>query len=315
MKRGLLMLVHCEKCGTKYKLDDSKIKPEGIKVRCSNCQHIFKVSPAPFLYEEDIFGEKEARAEGPSVKEWEEEFTTKPPPEQIETTPPTLEEGPPSEAFAPPSAREEKVFREEGAVEEGPSSDEELSPFLAHVREVAPEKKRKISTTFFLSILLIVVIFAAVYYWSRKDVYSPFVESIYKKVYRLMGEKGENKLLLLYPRRYELRIEGGKIFVIQGKVSNHSQEAKKYVKLKGSLFNKEGNAVATSIGYCGYAITKEKIQESTYASLKSSFGFVGRAKAAPVPSQQSPPFTIIFFSPPAGVTECKVEIVEAPPLT
>lgn len=309
------MIVHCEKCGTKYKLDDSKVKPEGIKVRCSKCQHLFKVSPAPFLDEEDIFGEKEARAEGPSVKEWEEEFTTKPPPEQIETMPPTLEEAAPPEAFFPPSAPEERVSREEGAVEEGPSLDEELSPFLAHIREVPPEKKPKVLKTFLLSILLIVVIFAALYYYFNKELYSPYYDSIHKKVYRLMGEKGENKLLLLYPKRYELTIEGEKIFVIHGKVANNSQEAKKYVKLKGSLFNKEGTVVATSIGYCGYAITKEKIQQSTYASLKSSFGFVSRAKAAPVPGQQSPSFTIIFFSPPAGVTECKVEIVEAPPLT
>ncbi|MBW2039610.1 MAG: zinc-ribbon domain-containing protein [Deltaproteobacteria bacterium] len=310
------MIVQCEKCGTKYRIDDSKVGAKGIKVRCSKCQHVFKVPHPLLLDEEEIFGETEERVEGPSVKEWEEEFTMKPPPEQIKTRPPTPEEGPPPKAFVPPAAQEKKVLREEGAAEEGLSSEEELFPFRASVPEEAPVKKeRKISRTFLLSILLIVIILAAFYYWTQREVSIPVFESIYKKIYHFMGSKAEHKLLLLYPRRYELRLEGGKVFVIQGKVTNHSEETKKYVKLKGFLFNKEGRIVATSIGYCGHTITKKEIEESTYTSLKSSFGFVSSAKAAPVPSQRSPSFTIIFFSPPVGVTECKVEIVEAPPLT
>jgi len=40
------MIVQCEVCQTKYNLDDSKITPEGVKVRCANCKHIFAVTPA-----------------------------------------------------------------------------------------------------------------------------------------------------------------------------------------------------------------------------------------------------------------------------
>ena len=42
------MLVTCEKCQSKFKLDDDLVKESGTKVRCSNCQDIFAVyRPAP----------------------------------------------------------------------------------------------------------------------------------------------------------------------------------------------------------------------------------------------------------------------------
>lgn len=39
------MIVQCEQCDKKFKLNPDIIKPSGVKVRCSNCQHVFKVSP------------------------------------------------------------------------------------------------------------------------------------------------------------------------------------------------------------------------------------------------------------------------------
>ncbi len=37
------MIVECEKCSGKFKLDDSKVTEKGIKVRCSKCKHVFTV--------------------------------------------------------------------------------------------------------------------------------------------------------------------------------------------------------------------------------------------------------------------------------
>ena len=39
------MIVQCEKCDKKFKLNPDLIKPPGARVRCSSCQHVFKVSP------------------------------------------------------------------------------------------------------------------------------------------------------------------------------------------------------------------------------------------------------------------------------
>lgn len=35
------MIIQCEKCATRFKVADDKVTPQGIKVRCSKCQHVF----------------------------------------------------------------------------------------------------------------------------------------------------------------------------------------------------------------------------------------------------------------------------------
>ena len=35
------MIIQCENCKRKFKVDPGRIKPEGSKVRCSKCGHIF----------------------------------------------------------------------------------------------------------------------------------------------------------------------------------------------------------------------------------------------------------------------------------
>jgi len=40
------MIVSCDQCGTKFKLPDDKLKPGGVKVRCTKCSNIFEV-PGP----------------------------------------------------------------------------------------------------------------------------------------------------------------------------------------------------------------------------------------------------------------------------
>ncbi|MBI5599015.1 MAG: zinc-ribbon domain-containing protein [Deltaproteobacteria bacterium] len=37
------MIIQCEKCSAKYRLDDSKVGKKGVKVKCTKCQHLFIV--------------------------------------------------------------------------------------------------------------------------------------------------------------------------------------------------------------------------------------------------------------------------------
>jgi len=39
------MIVACTHCEAKFNLPDEKMKPEGVKIRCTKCQNIFSVSP------------------------------------------------------------------------------------------------------------------------------------------------------------------------------------------------------------------------------------------------------------------------------
>jgi predicted Zn finger-like uncharacterized protein len=92
------MIVECGNCHAKYNVDDKKIPPAGVKVRCHKCQNILviqKPEPVPFL------------------------ITPVPPPEVQEPTPlppeppkekpepePEVPVPPPTEAPSPPVAEE-----------------------------------------------------------------------------------------------------------------------------------------------------------------------------------------------------------------
>lgn len=303
------MIVVCDKCKTEYNLDDAKIRPGETKVRCSRCQNVFIV-PHPFsLKEEEIFGETAEKTEDAFLKEWAKELPTQP--TQKPTTP-TPNRGPAPRAFVPPSA-EERLFVEELPPKQAPSPEEEVLPFKIKPVAATPamRKQRKVSTTPLLSLFLLLAIAGAFYYWSKMGRSIPAFEFIYEKIYSFMEEKKEQKLFLLYLKGSEYTLEGGKVFVVQGKVANRSQEVKKLVKVKGSLYDKAGKVVATSSGFCGITVTDEEVQKSTYDALKASFGFIAVRQAKPVPAQQSLPFTIIFFSPPEGASQYHVEIDES----
>jgi len=53
------MIIECDQCNTKFRLDDSRISPNGVKVRCTKCQNVFIVTPPPPPEEvlvEEVFG-------------------------------------------------------------------------------------------------------------------------------------------------------------------------------------------------------------------------------------------------------------------
>ncbi|MDT8317607.1 MAG: DUF3426 domain-containing protein [bacterium] len=74
------MIIQCDECQAKFKLDDSKISDKGAKVRCSKCKHVFTVRKAAappvedesfgmdFPEDDDLFGE-----EGDSFDSFDEE--------------------------------------------------------------------------------------------------------------------------------------------------------------------------------------------------------------------------------------------------
>ena len=37
------MDVSCDKCGTEYELDESRLKPSGVTVKCTTCGNLFRV--------------------------------------------------------------------------------------------------------------------------------------------------------------------------------------------------------------------------------------------------------------------------------
>jgi len=41
------MIIQCDKCKTKFRLDDSRVKGRGVRVKCTKCLNLFVVTPPP----------------------------------------------------------------------------------------------------------------------------------------------------------------------------------------------------------------------------------------------------------------------------
>ena len=54
------MIIQCEQCQTKFKLDDSKVADKSIKVRCARCRHVFSVAGTPVVPEDSAPFEQNA---------------------------------------------------------------------------------------------------------------------------------------------------------------------------------------------------------------------------------------------------------------
>jgi predicted Zn finger-like uncharacterized protein len=120
---GLLMIVECAQCQTKFKIADEKITPKGVKVRCSKCKHMFVVKP------EGV----EAPSEKPAIKTKEKTegipddiFRA---PTRVESRPPTP---PPGKKFPlPPPSVPAPKGTPKGAAEPAAKTAAKAGPSLA----------------------------------------------------------------------------------------------------------------------------------------------------------------------------------------
>ena len=50
------MIIQCENCKRKFQVDETRIKPEGSRVRCSKCGHLFIVLRAEASEDTKLIG-------------------------------------------------------------------------------------------------------------------------------------------------------------------------------------------------------------------------------------------------------------------
>ncbi len=120
------MVVRCEKCSTRFRLDESRIPPTGARVRCSRCKHAFFLAPGAGASETPI-------GPPPTTEDLDEPLAaascSEPPPE-----PETLDDDDESQwEFSEelPHAEDAAEARESFGASEGPPAAERGSPIEA----------------------------------------------------------------------------------------------------------------------------------------------------------------------------------------
>ncbi len=127
------MIVQCDECKTKFRLDDSKVPEKGVKVRCSKCKNVFIVrrEEAPPAESDAAFTGPAAGAEEPA-----------PSPEE-----PSVEESKRAEGIPEEAPAAEKV-EEPSPPQEGAEGAEEGSGAPGDVSAAEAEDTEE-TTSFF----------------------------------------------------------------------------------------------------------------------------------------------------------------------
>jgi len=328
------MIVTCASCMTKFSLDESKIPAKGAKVRCSKCQHVFFVSPPTEPSPEPPIEpkEEEPMEDFESFIKSQEEFA-EPSARKPEIPPSKMDKG---EEIGFPGEKEDLGFPEEEAAffgEEAPAKKEaavaHFEPEMEERAEAKPVKpkrmvqrqKRRPPVLFLLIIFLVLLVLGGFFLWTEfgsMGTVTTYLEYPVQKAIavwdQLFGVKQEG-LVVGDLNRYDEKVEDFFLSVIEGKVKNQSQTARKYIKIRVEIFDQHKDKIREKETLCGLNIGLDGLK-----SLPPEF-FKGEMLIQPqqpndmvIPTGKEAPFMVVFKDLTGQAREFKVEIIEAPNL-
>lgn len=324
------MIVQCPNCKTTYNFEDEMIKPEGVKAKCTVCEHVFVVAPESDVSEQQAEPEEAAGVAEPEAAGPEE-----------------VPEAEPEEAAAP----EEEEAAEPEEAPEGPEEEPEEEPLgggMSLDLDEAPKKKKKkkksavrgeggkkkVVVAAVLALVLLVGGGAAGIYFFAPELIPGMTGSADRTEDEEDGgpaaaESGEESrtgegsggqasalpdvqnIVLSDIRQYYVdNDKAGRVFVVEGKAVNDFDKTKERIQIEVSLLNAQGEILTSKAFPAGNTLDLYGLQnlsrEKIEAGLSDDVGVASRN--ANVEPGQSVPFMAVFFDPPAGVREFMVKV-------
>ena len=311
------MIIQCEKCHTKFNIDDGLITRGNPKVRCSRCKHVFPVSSETPEGIEDL-GKPAGPEEGTGSAEknafngFEEEWGL-----DGEFEEDSMED---IEAL-------ESVYGEdfEGIFKEDPSGDlkidNEQIKIPAMPAEKVSEKRKSGIFRYLLIALLIIVIFIgagyAVYRWSPNFVSSLLVKDEPEKMETppVVDDGGSRLAILTVDGTFVDSPKSGRLFVVHGKVVNKYATKRSHLRVKASILDDSGKIIQEKLSYAGYPFVKEALVNLTLeeidACMEDRHG--DRNTNINISPDTSLDFSIVFHDLPDNVSHFEVEPVSSAP--
>lgn len=319
------MIIACEKCKTKFNLDENLLNVKGSKVRCSICEHVFVAYPpeAPVegavLEPDNAFQSTQALDSKTAFEDDGTEFMedTSEPDFEMEFEESAEEETSEEEAQDQVSA-DEALHEEEIAVEpedviEPFAEKEEVRP---RAREVtSPRKKSGPSRRFPVILLIILLLLAggagAIYFFAPElipESLNPASKNVADPGIRRLSFDGVNGLFLTSEK-------AGRLFVIKGNVINNYPKSRSFILIKGTLLDDKGQTVETKSVYAGNIFSEQQIEEMSLEEIDD--GLKNREGKGNMNVNLGPgssiPFMIILGNLPQNLSEFTVEAVSSSP--
>ena len=317
------MIVHCEKCQTKFDFNEERLKKEGSRVRCSVCKHVFTVYP-----------QKQTS------------------PENIELEPKALDE------FEKTVSLDLKRMLEEDSGELG-AEDRDLrfdehavryrndraelresaksvldnlmsGPAIDEIEEITPEdwggdisgregfdtisRKRPTKSALprILLILLLLIIGAGVAtYFLMPEIIPDSLKIFGTSGKSKPGDAGIKALSFEDVSGFFVQSEiAGRLFIIKGMIKNDYPEGRRDVLIKAAILNDKGKEVKVAKVYAGKSLKEDQIKAMNQAAIKKAMS--ARSKSIVRPGK-TVPFTVILDGLPDNMSEFTVEPVQSSP--
>ncbi|MBW2343870.1 MAG: zinc-ribbon domain-containing protein [Deltaproteobacteria bacterium] len=329
------MIIQCEKCRTKFNLDESLIKKEGSKVRCSRCRHAFTAYPPEDVFAEEAetmpvkredldttmafdsspvlaeeageAGEKDQDVDFTDVFEESMEDLEKFEAVSPEDLQGLLEDEGVTKEELPPAVPEERGKEESEDIVEGP-------PTVS-----APKKSGRSPLLLIILVILLALIGGAIaiFFWAPDLI--PDSMSFLKPVEKQVAiDSGIRRLK--FPSVNGSFVDSkktGHLFVIQGMIKNNYPKVRSFILIKGTILDDGGLPVKMKMAYAGNAFKEGEIKvltlEEINKAMKNRFG--KDKKNINVAPGATVPFTIVFDNLPENLGEFSVEAVSSSPGT
>lgn len=314
------MIIQCEKCQTKFNIDESKLKEQGSKVRCSLCKHTFVVYPP----EQGYFEEGETMAL--SKKEIEKTMARDLPgvlhEEEIETGPEDQAshfDDAFDESLEGPEEDDTPVDVSHAHAEKEKTGDEKrLEP--AHIKEKTTQKrsrKRHLLPVLLVIVLILIGAAAAIFLWAPGII--PDSLSMLKPAEKQeITDMGVRRLSFKSVTGSFVDSENsGNLFVIRGEITNDYPKSRSFILIKGSILDDKSQVVKRKLAYAGNNFKEEEIKslplEKINKAMKNRYG-MGRENVDVAPGAKIE-FTVVFENLPKNLSEFTVEAVSSSPGT
>ncbi|UCF86312.1 MAG: zinc-ribbon domain-containing protein [Desulfobacteraceae bacterium] len=315
------MIIQCEKCRTKFNVDESLLKNEGSKVRCSLCKYTFVAYPPEqeYLEERETIAFNKEEIENTVVQDSPGVIHEKESEARLEDQAILFDN-----AFEEPledQMDESAVLSDDshGRVEEEMTGAEQpLEP--APMKKETPKKMPR--RPHLLPILLVIVLIligatAAIFLWVP-DLIPDSLSMLKPAKKQEIADMGVRRLSFKSVTGSFVNSENlGNLFVIRGVVTNDYPKSRSFILIKGSILDDKGQVVKRKLAYAGNNFKEEEIKslplDKINQAMKNRYG-MGR-KNVNIASGANIPFTIVFENLPKNLSEFTVEAVSSSPGT
>jgi predicted Zn finger-like uncharacterized protein len=343
------MIVACERCHTKFRLDENLLKGTGSKVRCSICQHKFILFPpktGPQV--EEVAGERleEPGALPPDIDKTLVGEPIEEPEAIDETFIQEIEKELAQEEEVEPISFEDFAALDSGIikgkahaeeidramdratkVEEEVRAEEELErEGRGRVREAEeafearPVIKKRPRSRLWITILLIILLLTGTA--SALIVFKPG----FLPVSFPLGKKpiSKEQAFDMGNRRLSFKdLDGsfvdsekaGKLFMVKGLVTNNYPDRRSFIRIRSNILDSKGTVVKSKIAFAGNPISDKEVRSLSMEDIDNRLrDRLGKDKMnINVHPNASIPFAIVFGDLPEDMSEFTVEAISSSP--